>query len=266
MVNLLGLFCCQLNFPCWCRKYFVSFVCFVGNNPSMPEVTVATLEPRLQKQVESARVAFERGRYEHAIETAAAVLGEQPACLPVRKLLRAAQLKQTAGKCGLFGRLVTSVSNAPFVLGATLQLKEQPLKAVASADKLLLRDAGSIAALTLLGQAATVLGWAETAVFAYEAARENEPDRPELLLLLGQALLAVGRAPEAVKAAHGTLRLSPNNADAQTLLRNASVAVTMVKGKWEAGGDYRGKLHDEQKAVQLEQSAKFTPKPPPSKP
>jgi tetratricopeptide (TPR) repeat protein len=229
----------------------------------MPEVTVTSLEPRLQKQVESARAAVERGRYDHAIETAAGVLGEQPACLAVRKLLHAAQLKQTAGKSGLFGRLLTSVSNAPFVFGGNLQLKEQPLKAVASADKLLRRDASNVAALTLLGQAATVFGWHETAVFAYEAARENEPDRPELVLSLGQALLAVGRAPAAVAAAQESLRLQPNSADAQTLLRNASIAVTMAKGKWEQSGDYRGKLHDEQKAAQLEQAAKLTTRAPP---
>ena len=108
--------------------------------------------------------------------------------------------------------------------------------------------------MTLLGEAATVLGWNETAVFACEVARELEPDRP--------ALLAAGRAPDAVKAAQQVLATQPNNADAQVLLRNASVAVTIAKGKWEQGGDYRGKLHDEQKAAQLEQTARLTPKPP----
>ncbi len=208
----------------------------------MPEVIVASLEPRLQKQVESARAAFDHGRHDHAIETAAAVLAEQPACLPVRKLLRAAQLKRVADRRGLLGRLVTSVSSSPFVLAGTLILKERPARAVANADKALFRDANNCAALLLLGQAATALGWTETAVFAFEAARENEPDRPELLLALGQALLAAGRAAEAVKATEELLRLQPNNAEALTLLRDASVAVTLVQGKWEQGGDYRGRL------------------------
>jgi len=208
----------------------------------MPEVTVASLESRLQKQVESARAAFEQGRHDHAIETAAAVLAEQPACLPVRKLLRAAQLKRVADRSGLFGRLVTSVSSSPFVLAGTLVLQEQPAKAVANADKALLRDPNNSAALLLLGRAAAALGWTETAVFAFEMARENEPDRPELLLSLGQALLTAGRATEAVKVAEETLRLQPNNADALGLLRAASVAVTLAQGKWEQDGDYRGKL------------------------
>src|SRR4051812_49341441 len=146
----------------------------------MPEVAVTALDLRLQKQVESARQGFEKGRYDHAIETATLVLREQPGCLPVRKLLRAAQLKQKAAKAGMFGRLVASMSSAPFVLGGNLQLKDKPANAVAAADKLLLADPHSVPALTLLGQAAAALGWNDTAVFAFEAARENAPTRPDL--------------------------------------------------------------------------------------
>lgn len=212
----------------------------------MAEITVAALEPRLQKQVESARTAFERGRHEHAVEAAAAVLKEQPSCLPVRRLLRAAQLKQAVEKSS-FGRFMANVSSAPFVFGGSRQMKEQPLAAVACADKLLLRDAHNVAALVLLGEAATGLGWNETAVFAYEAAIELEPDRPFLMLSLGHALLAAGRAPEAVKAAQKVLFDQPDNAAAEMLLRNASVAVTMAKGKWEQDSDYRSKLREEEK-------------------
>ena len=231
----------------------------------MPDIAITALDLRLQKQVESARLAFEKGRYDHAIETAAAILREQPGCLPVRKLLRAAQLKLSAAKTGMFGRLVSSMSSAPFVLGGSMQLKDKPQNAATAADKLLLADPNNLAALTLLGQAATALGWNETAIFAYDSARESAPDRPDLALSLGLALLTVGRAAEAVRAAQEALRVQPNSAAAQELLRNASIAVTMAKGKWEEGGNYRGKLADEQKAAQLEQAAKFASKPAPPK-
>jgi len=223
----------------------------------MSEITISALEPRLQKQVESARAAFERGRHDHTIEAAAAVLKEQPSCLSVRRMLRAAQLKQASEKSS-FGRFMANVSTAPFVFGGSRQMKEQPLAAVACADKLLLRDVHNVAALVLLGEAATGLGWNETAVFAYEAALELEPDRPFLMLSLGHALLAAGRAPEAVKAAQKVLFDQPDNADAEMLLRNASVAATMAKGKWEQAGDYRGKLHDGAKGAQSGQSTRLT--------
>jgi tetratricopeptide (TPR) repeat protein len=133
------------------------------------------------------------------------------------------------------------VSNSPFVLTGALLLKQQPLKAIGSADRVLLRDPGNIAALTLLGAGAAALGWTETAVFALEAAREHEPSRPELLLSLGRALLGAGRAPEAVKAAEELLRLQPANALAVALLRDAAVAVTLAQGRWEQASDFRGK-------------------------
>ncbi len=186
---------------------------------------------------------------------------EFPACLAVRKLVRAAQLKLEGKKAGLLGKLVSSVSSAPFMLSGNSQLKDNPLSSVASADKLLFKNPNNVSALALLGKAAAELGWNETAVFAFECAREEEPDRPDLLLGLGAALLAVGRAEEAVKVSRDLVQLQPNNADAQALFRNASIAVTVAKGKWEASGDYRGKLLDEKRAAELEAVAKTFPKP-----
>ncbi len=56
----------------------------------MPEVLVNTLSFALQKQVESARAAFDRGKAAQAAELCARILEEQPACLSVRKLERPA--------------------------------------------------------------------------------------------------------------------------------------------------------------------------------
>lgn len=213
----------------------------------MPEVTVTALDFRLQKQVESARAAFDRGESELALELCAAVLEAQPACLTVRKLERAAQLKLAASRRNAVSQLVRAVSSAPQLLSGSMQLKGEPRSALATAERLLRRDPQSVAALCLLGQAATALGWAETAVFAYEATSDLEPDRQDIWVSLSGAYLATGRAADAVGAASQALQLNPANAEAQTLLRNASVAVAMAQGKWEQSGDSRGKLSEEQK-------------------
>jgi tetratricopeptide (TPR) repeat protein len=210
----------------------------------MPEVAVTALDFRLQKQVESARAAFDRGDRRQTLELCAAVLEAQPACVTVRKLERAALLKRAAGRPGLVTRLATAVSAAPFLLSGSRQLKDQPRSALATAERVLRRDPQSVAALCLLGQAATALGWNETAVFAYEAASDLEPDRQDIRVSLSGAYLAAGRAADAVGAASQALQLNPANAGAQALLRNASVAVTMAKGEWERGGDYRSKRDD----------------------
>ncbi len=208
----------------------------------MPEVLISALSFALQKQAESARGAFDRGKAEQAADLCAKILDEQPACLSVRKLERAAQLKITAMRQGGLSKLVRAVSTAPFLLGGSMKLKDDPRSAFASAERLLRRDPHNTAALGLMGQAAMALSWPETAVFAYEAASDDEPDRPDLWIALGGAYLMAGRAKDAVHAADEALRLHPANADALALQRTASVSVTMAQGKWEQGGDFRGKL------------------------
>ncbi len=69
----------------------------------MPDVTVSSLDSRLQKQVENAQTALQRGNLDYVLDVAAQVLKAAPGCLPVRKLLRTAQLKnqQSKSKLGL---------------------------------------------------------------------------------------------------------------------------------------------------------------------
>lgn len=208
----------------------------------MPEVLVSALSFTLQKQVEGARMAFNRGKPAQAAELCVQILDQQPACLSVRKLERAALLKLATVRPSGLSKMVLAVSQAPFLLGGSLKLKEEPRVALISAEKMLRRDPQNISALGLLGQAAVALGWPETAVFAYEAASDLDHDRPDLWVSLSGAYLAAGRAKDAVHAADEALRLQPANADALALQRTAAVAVTMAQGKWEQGGDYRGKL------------------------
>ena len=198
----------------------------------MAVVTINSLDPQLQKQVESARAALDRGRPEQAQELCVAVLALQPDCLQVRKLERAAQLKLAAHHRGFVSKLVSAVSTAPFVFGATMKLQDDPRSALATAERLLRRNPQSVPALNLLGQAATALGWLETAVFAHEAASDLEPERIDLLLALGRAYLAAGRSADAASAAQQIIHLEAEHPEAKTLLQHALVATTVVDGKW----------------------------------
>ncbi len=205
----------------------------------MNEVPVAALEARLQKLVESARVAFERGNHDYAVDLCREVLAAAPGCLPVRKLQRAAQLKR--GSAGGVAKFFGSVSTAPFLVSGNLALGKDPVKALESAQKLLESDPRSTAGLKMLGGAASALGWNETAVFAYEALREMEPQAIDTLVALGRAHLAAGRATAGVQWAEAALRSESLHPGAQALLKDASVAQTMQQGKWGDSGDFRGK-------------------------
>lgn len=231
----------------------------------MAEIPVVSLDFRWQKQVESARQAFERGRYEEAVEKASPVLIEHAACLSVRRLLRNAQVKQGIAEPGFFGKWVASLTGAAVALRQSSKIEQDPLGALRTADKLWIKDPANYEAWVVVGRAAAALDWHETAVFAFECAREKFPDRADVLAGLGRALLSAERAADAVKVATHWLKVEPHSAEAQALLRNTSVAVTVAKGKWEGAGDYRSKLLDEQRAVALEQAAKKFGKPGPPK-
>ena len=219
----------------------------------MPEVLVASLDPRHQKLIENARVALERGNLEYALEVTAQVLKASPGCLPVRKLQRVAQLRHAKGKGSFMAKMSSGFSTAPFMFGGG---RKDPAKTMETAEMLLAKDPTNVAALKLLAEAAQGLGLQETVAFALDAVRELEPDNRANLLALGEAWLAAGKATEALKIADDMLAAKPVDAEAQALMRKASVAQTVGKNKWEAQTSYRDKLRDEAQAVSLEQTSK----------
>jgi tetratricopeptide (TPR) repeat protein len=220
----------------------------------MPEVPVASLDPRHQKLIENARVALDRGNFDYVLEVTAQVLKAAPGCLPVRRLQRVAQLRQQRGKGGGFmARFTSGLSAAPFMFGSA---KKDPAKLLESAEALLARDPNNVAALKLLADAAAGLGLPETVAFALDAVREIQPENRANLLALGEAWLTAGKPDEALKIADDILRAKPTDAEAQNLMRRASVAQTVTRQNWANQATYRDKLRDETEAVSLEQRAK----------
>jgi len=217
----------------------------------MPEVPVASLDPRHQKLVENARVALERGNYDYVIDATAQVLKMTPGCLPVRKLQRVAQLKLSKVKVGFLSKM-GGLTAAPFLFSA----KKEPAKQLETAESMLEKDPHNIAALKMLAEAAGGLGLRETVAFALDAVRELEPSNRANLLALADAWLAAGKPAEALKIADEILRTKPTDADAQNLMRKASIAQTVTQGNWESQGSYRDKLKDEAQSISLEQAAK----------
>jgi tetratricopeptide (TPR) repeat protein len=220
----------------------------------MPEVSVASLDPRHQKLIENARVALERGNLDYVLEVTSQVLRVQPGCLPVRKLQRVAQLRQHRGKSGSFMGKALGWSTAPFMFAGS---KKDPAKLMETAETLLAKDPTNVGALRALAEAASGLGLPETAAFALDAVREIEPENRANLLALGEAWLAAGKPTEALKIADDLLKDKPTDADAQNLMRKSSVAQTVTKQGWDQKTTYRDKLRDEAQAVSLEQSAKI---------
>jgi len=219
----------------------------------MPEIAVTSLDPRHQKLIDNARIALERGQLDYTLDACAQVLKTAPGCLPVRRLQRAAQLRDFKSKNKFMAKAMGGFSTAPFMFGGG---KKEPAKVLETAEGMLAKDPTSVPALKLLAEAAGGLGLLETVAFALDAVREIEPDNRANLLALGEAWIAAGKPAEALKAADAILKTKPADADAQNLMRKASIAQTVTKGNWDAQGSFRDKLRDEAQAVSLEQAAK----------
>ncbi len=205
----------------------------------MPEIPLTSLDVRQQQLVENAREALAQGNADYVLAICGPLLRQYPACLPLRRLLRAAQLIRYHEKNSLLAKAGGVLSRAPFLLSARPQgadaLRER-------ADQLLAADPTSVTALKLLAGAAARLGWSGTAVFAREAIRELSPDDEANLIALGEAQLEAGNPAGALLIADEILHRHPADADGQDLMRKAAIAQAVDKGHWDQPGDYRAKL------------------------
>lgn len=218
----------------------------------MQEVPLTSLDVRLQKQVETAQVALQRGNFDYVIEVTGQVLKHAPGCLPVRRLQRVALMKRLDSKNKLLSKAFGSVTMAGFLFAG----KKDPAKSFENAEKMLQADPTNVAALKNLAEASTALGLMETAAFAWEGIRELQPKDHDTLVHLAEAYIAAKMHKEAVRVADELLKVRPQDGDALALMRKASVAQTMDKGNWESQSSFRAKLKDENLAVSLEQASK----------
>lgn len=187
----------------------------------MPEMSIASLDPRLQRQVETAQVAYGRGNFDYTVTLCRSILKESPNCLSVRRLHRSAALRLHHGSGSPFAAEVGVVSNSPFELKPDVRPEDEPLTALGNSEEMLETDPNSVAALRLLAAAAVKLGWKETAIFAFESIREKFPRDTENLVALGEAKLAAGHLGDAVAAAEQALRIDSENDRAFDLLKKA---------------------------------------------
>ena len=221
----------------------------------MAETTLNDLDPRLLKQIENAEKAIVGGNPTYAVEICMGILHRNPECTEVRRIMRKAQRK-LAASVSKGAAFFSMVSSLPALLKAKKLAKKDPTGALEAAEKILNADPNNTQALDLVAQCAQELEFPNAAVDALETVRVIKPDDMNTVLALGYALVAAGRGTDAVKCGDIILQKNPGSGEAQDLVRKASVAVSMDKGKWEEGGDFRKKLANAQEAIDLEQQSR----------
>lgn len=224
----------------------------------MTEVSLKELDSRIQRQVENATKAIDRGNPNYAIDICMSILKKHPGCLDVRRILRSAQLKSHASKGKGLTKFLGSVTNAPFVMKASNQVKKDPQLALETAEKMLTNNPTAAAGLNILGAASTALELHQTAVFAYESLRDSAPDNTENLANLAEAYFNAKRYDDAIRTGDAILRKEPGNAKAQDLIKKASVQKTSFMAAADRGEEVtsRDLLKDAEQAIGLEQASR----------
>ena len=218
----------------------------------MPEKPLNQLDPGLQKQVEYARNALERGNPDYAIGLLGDVLRREPGCLVVRRFLRAAQVKRLSTSSSA-KRAIRLGLQYPGLIWAGIIRKRQPAKAMDLSEQVLGWNPIHPGALRVLADAALRLDLKETAIFALEAVVDAQPTDHRSAVALSRTLLQLERPGDALKIAEGWSRRRPQDEVFRDLLKEALVTQSLHKGGWDSGsGSYRDKLRDEDQAIDLE--------------
>ena len=220
------------------------------------EMDLKSLDHRVQRQVENAKTSIVRGNSDYAIEICMTILRAHPGCLEVRKVLRRAQVAKHKASSKKSSTFLTKVTSAPFSLMGNSLVKKDPAKALDQAEKTLSDNPQNALAHRMLGHAAELLGMFNTAAYAYELARQVEPDNFDNLKELAKVYLKLHKYDDAIKIGNHVFQKNQGDVEAQDLIKQASVAQSMEKGNWEGDEDFRSKLKDQDEAIALEQEAR----------
>jgi tetratricopeptide (TPR) repeat protein len=219
----------------------------------MEEIALTDLDTRVQKQIENARKAVDRNPG-YAVDILLNILVRHPGCLEAREILRKAQKRSMAGKSGGLNKLLQKVTGIASI--GESKIKKNPEKALESAEAMLSSNPENPKAYMILGVAAQTLELKKTAAFAYEGLHALDKKNSEHAKLLMRAYIEIGKTKEAVAIGDLAYRANPSDDEVQALIRQASVAETMDKGKWEEDKSFREKLKDEDEAQKLEQASR----------
>lgn len=221
----------------------------------MEELALKDLDTRLQKQIENARKAVDKNP-SYAVDILTNIVARNPACLDARKILRQAQQRATKSKGKGLGGLLSRVSSLPLSFGGDSKIKKNPQKAMESAEQMLNSNSQNVAAHKMLGAAAEALELYSTATFAYESIRKIEPNNTDNIKALMSMYIKAGNCEEAVRVGEAAFRANPSDDEIQALVKQASVAQTLEKGRWEEDESFRDKLKDESESQKLEQAGR----------
>jgi tetratricopeptide (TPR) repeat protein len=223
----------------------------------MPEKSLAEIPRDVREQYDKGITALQRNNFDYAIQLFSFALTREPGFWDARQALRATQFKKAGTGGGFFKKMIGGAANSPLVAKAQVQLRSNPLDAIATCEQILTSDPNSASAHKVLAEAAMAAELPKTAVLSLEIALKASPKDRDLSIQLANTLVEIGQVDRAEQMLGEMLRLRPADADLSQQLKNISARRTMKEGQYDRAGEqgvsYRDMLKDQSEATSLEQ-------------
>jgi len=201
-----------------------------------------------ERLLEQAQTTLKRGDLVGAIELLLKVLEQNPGETEARRYLRATalrRLERSGAKPGAIGGLLNTV------LGKGLALV-RPASAIRQCDRYLSRDPNNLPVRETLAAALAKRGHDDAAICEYEAVRDVDPQRKEVLRALGRLYRAKEDIGKALQRYEELRRVDPHDVEANRQTQQLAAQGAIIKGGWEESTSYRDVMKDSGEAQRLE--------------
>lgn len=216
--------------------------------------TMQNVSPRIRETYKRAQEALQKNNTPYAIDLLLSVLELEPELHDVRTELREIQLEQLKGKKP--NPSLTSLKGMGKKMAVQSAIKKDPAKALVLAEDLLKIDLHNPAFHDVYCEAANAAENPGAAAVTLAAILKQDRKNDKLLEKLGHLYIALGDSHKAREAFEKLGDLRPGDQTVIKWIKDTAAMDTMRTGNWEAEGDFRNKLKDEDEAAALEQSAR----------
>lgn len=216
--------------------------------------TLQQVSTRIRETYKRAQEALQKSNIDYAVDLLLSVLEMEPELHEVRTELREVQLAALKGKKS--NPSLSSLKGMGKKMAVQGAVKKDPSKALPLAEELLKVDLLNPAFHDAYIEAAKASENIGAAAVTLAAILKHDRKNDKLLEKLGHLYIALGDSHRARETFEKLGEMRPGDQTVIKWIKDTAAMDTMRVGNWEAEGDFRGKLKDEDEAAALEQGSR----------
>ena len=216
--------------------------------------TLQQVSPRIRETYKRAQEALQKNNTAYAVDLLLSVLELEPELHEVRTELREIQMEAVKGKKS--NPTLSSLKGMGKKMAVQGAIKKEPAKALPLAEELLKLDIRNPAFHDAYIDAAKAANNVGAAAVTLAAILKYDRKNDKLLEKLGHLYIELGDSKRAREAFEQLGELRPGDQTVIKWIKDTAAMDTMRVGNWEAEGDFRGKLKDEDESAALEQGSR----------